>query len=111
MIAYAVRQRTQEIGIRMALGASRHKVLRMVVGQGMVLALVGAVAGLLGAFVATRGMRSLLFEVSANDPPTYAGVALVLVAVAAYLPARRAARTEPNLALRGGGVTSPRPLF
>jgi putative ABC transport system permease protein len=106
VIAYAVRQRTQEIGIRMALGASRDRVLRMVVGQGMVLALVGAVAGLLGAFVATRGMRSLLFEVSASDPATYAGVALVLVAVAAvaaYLPARRAARTEPNLALRGEG--------
>jgi putative ABC transport system permease protein len=106
VIAYAVRQRTQEIGIRMALGASRDRVLGMVVGQGMVLALVGAAAGLLGAFVATRGMRSLLFEVSASDPPTYAGVALVLVAVAAvaaYLPARRAARTEPNLALRGEG--------
>ncbi|MFL6260968.1 MAG: ADOP family duplicated permease [Thermoanaerobaculia bacterium] len=106
VIAYAVRQRTQEIGIRMALGASRDKVLRMVVGQGMILALVGAVAGLLGALVATRGMRSLLFEVSASDPATYTGVALVLVAVAAvaaYLPARRAARTEPNLALRGEG--------
>ncbi|MFL6232025.1 MAG: ADOP family duplicated permease [Thermoanaerobaculia bacterium] len=106
VIAYAVRQRTQEIGIRMALGASRDRVLRMVVGQGMVLALVGAVAGLLGALVATRGMRSLLFEVSASDPATYTGVALVLVAVAAvaaYLPARRAARTEPNLALRGEG--------
>jgi len=106
VIAYAVRQRTQEIGIRMALGASRDRVLGMVVGQGMVLALVGAAAGLLGAFVATRGMRSLLFEVSARDPATYTGVALVLVAVAAvasYLPARRAARTEPNLALRGDG--------
>src|SRR4051812_37930541 len=106
VIAYAVRQRTQEIGIRMALGASRDRVLGMVVGQGLVLALVGAAAGLLGAFVATRGMRSLLFEVSASDPATYTGVALVLVAVAAvasYLPARRAARTEPNLALRGEG--------
>ena len=68
--------------------------------------LLGGVLGLLGAFVATRGMRSLLFEVSASDPATYTGVALVLVAVAAvasYLPARRAARTEPNLALRGDG--------
>ena len=106
VIAYAVRQRTQEIGIRMALGASRDRVLGMVVGQGMVLALVGAAAGLLGAFVAARGLRSLLFEVSASDPATYAGVALMLVAVAAvaaYLPARRAAQTEPNLALRGEG--------
>jgi putative ABC transport system permease protein len=104
VIAYAVRQRTQEIGIRMALGASRDGVLRMVVGQGMALALMGAAAGLAGAFVAARGLRSLLFEVSASDPATYAGVALVLVAVAAvasYLPARRAARTEPSLALRG----------
>ncbi|HTG36888.1 MAG TPA: ABC transporter permease [Thermoanaerobaculia bacterium] len=104
VIAYAVRQRTQEIGIRMALGASRDRVLRMVVGQGMTLALVGAAAGLAGAFVAARGLRSLLFEVSTSDPATYAGVALVLVsvaAVAAYLPARRAARTEPNLALKG----------
>jgi putative ABC transport system permease protein len=106
VIAYAVRQRTQEIGIRMALGASRDRVLRMVVGQGMVLVLIGGAVGLLGAFAATRGLRSLLFEVSASDPATYAGVALVLVAVAAlaaYLPARRAARTEPNLALRGEG--------
>jgi putative ABC transport system permease protein len=106
VIAFAVRQRTQEIGIRMALGASRDGVLRMVVGQGMTLALTGAVAGLLGAFLAARGLRGLLFEVSASDPATYAGVAGVLVAVAAvasYLPARRAARTEPNLALRGEG--------
>jgi putative ABC transport system permease protein len=106
VIAYAVRQRTQEIGIRMALGASRDRVLAMVVGQGMVLVLLGGAVGLLGAFAATRGMRSLLFEVSASDPATYAGVALVLLAVAAvasYLPARRAARTEPNLALRGEG--------
>lgn len=106
VIAYAARQRTQEIGIRMALGASRDRVLRMVVGQGMVLVLIGGAVGLLGAFAATRGMRSLLFEVSASDPATYAGVALVLMAVAAlaaYLPARRAARTEPNLALRGEG--------
>jgi putative ABC transport system permease protein len=106
VIAYAVRQRTQEIGIRMALGASRDRVLRMVVGQGMTLALMGAAAGLAGALVAARGLRSLLFEVSASDPATYAGVALVLVAVAAvaaYLPARRAARTEPNLALKGEG--------
>jgi putative ABC transport system permease protein len=106
VIAFAVRQRTQEIGIRMALGASRDRVMGMVVGQGMILALVGAAAGLAGAFVAARGLRSLLFEVSASDPATYAGVAAVLVAVAAlaaYLPARRAARTEPNLALRGEG--------
>jgi putative ABC transport system permease protein len=104
VIAYAARQRTQEIGIRMALGASRDRVLRMVVGQGLALALAGAAAGLAGAFLAARGLRSLLYEVSASDPLTYAGVAAVLLAVAAlasYLPARRAARTEPQLALRG----------
>jgi predicted permease len=104
VIAYAVRQRTQEIGIRMALGASRDRVLRMVVTQGLALALAGAAVGLAGAFLATRGMRSLLYEVSASDPTTYAGVALVLLAVAAvaaYLPARRASMTEPQLALKG----------
>jgi predicted permease len=104
VIAYAVRQRTQEIGIRMALGASRDRVMGMVVRQGLTLALLGAAAGLLGAFLATRGLRSLLYEVSVSDPMTYVGVAAVLIAVAAvasYLPARRAARTEPQLALRG----------
>ena len=104
VIAYAVRQRTQEIGIRLALGATGDRVLRMVIGQGLALAGVGALVGLLGAFVATRGMQSLLFEVSASDPTIYVGVALVLVAVAAvasYLPARRAARTDPQLVLRG----------
>jgi putative ABC transport system permease protein len=104
--AYGVRQRTQEIGIRMALGASRDRVLRMVVGQGMALALAGAAAGLAGAFLATRGLHSLLYEVSASDPATFAAVAAVLLAVAAlasYLPARRAALTEPQLALRGEG--------
>jgi predicted permease len=102
--AYAVRQRTQEIGIRMALGASRDRVMRMVVTQGMALALAGALAGLAAAFLAARAMRGFLYEVSASDPMTYVGVAGVLLAVAAlasYLPARRAALTEPQLALRG----------
>ena len=87
--AYAVRQRTQEIGIRMALGASRDRVLRMVVGQGMALALAGAAAGLAGALLATRGLHSLLYEVSTSDPPTFVAVPAVLLAVAAlasYLP-------------------------
>ena len=104
VIAYAVSQRRQEIGVRMALGATRDRVVRMVLGQGLILAFVGAGTGLLGAFLATRGLRSLLFAVSASDPVTYTGVALTLVLVAAfasYLPARRAARTEPQLALRG----------
>jgi predicted permease len=104
VITYAVRQRSQEIGIRMALGASRERVVGMVVGQGLALAAVGAVAGLLGALVATRGLRSLLFEVSASDPAIYSGVAALLVlvaAVASWLPARRAAATDPQLVLRG----------
>jgi len=104
VIAYAVRQRTQEIGIRMALGASRDRVMGMVVRQGLTLALLGAGVGLLLAFLVTRAMRSLLYEVSVSDPMTYLGVAgllLAVAAVAAYLPARRAARTEPQLALRG----------
>ncbi|HYO13759.1 MAG TPA: ABC transporter permease [Thermoanaerobaculia bacterium] len=104
VIAYGVRQRTQEIGIRMALGASRDRVLRMVVRQGLTLALLGAAAGLAGALFATRGMRSLLYQVSATDPAIYVAVAVVLVAVAGFaswLPARRAAGTDPQLALRG----------
>jgi len=106
VIAYGVSQRSQEIGVRMALGATRDRVVRMVLGQGMALALLGAVAGVVGALFATRGMQSLLFGVSAGDPAIYMGVAAVLVAVAAlasYLPARRAARTEPQMALRGEG--------
>ena len=104
VITYAVRQRTQEIGIRMALGATRLRVQRMVVGQGLLLAGVGAAAGLAGALFATRGLRSLLYQVSAADPAIYLAVALVLALVAvlaSYLPARRAARTEPQLAIRG----------
>ncbi len=104
VIAYAVRQRSQEIGIRMALGASREKVVRMVVRQGLVLAVLGAAAGLAGAFFATRWLRSLLFEVSVSDPAIYATVAALLVlvaAVASWLPARRAAATDPQGVLRG----------
>ncbi|HEX3126647.1 MAG TPA: ABC transporter permease [Thermoanaerobaculia bacterium] len=106
VIAYGVSQRSQEIGVRMALGATRDRVVRMVLGQGMVLAVLGALAGVAGALFATRGMQSLLFGVSAGDPAIYMGVAAVLVLVAAlasYLPARRAARTEPQMALRGEG--------
>jgi putative ABC transport system permease protein len=106
VIAYGVSQRSQEIGVRMALGATRDRVVRMVLRQGLVLALLGAVAGVIGALFATRGMQSLLFGVSAGDPAIYMGVAAALVLVAAlasYLPARRAARTEPQMALRGEG--------
>lgn len=104
VIAYGVSQRSQEIGVRMALGATRDRVVRMVLKQALALAVFGAVFGLALALVATRGMESLLFGVSAVDPGIYVAVAAVLVLVAgfaSYLPARRAARTDPQLALRG----------
>jgi predicted permease len=103
VMAYAVGQRTHEIGVRMALGAEPAGVLRMVLGQGLRMALTGAVVGLLGSFALTRFMRSLLFEVSPTDPATFAGVLLALVVVAlaaSYIPARRATRVDPMAALR-----------
>jgi putative ABC transport system permease protein len=103
VISYSVSQRTHEIGIRMALGAEQRDVLRLVVGQGMVPALVGLGIGIAGAIGLTRFMSTLLFRVSVTDPMTFSviGLLLLLVAVAAcYLPARRAARVDPMLALR-----------
>ena len=102
-IAYSVSQRLREIGVRMALGAHRSDVTRMVVGQGLVLAGLGVGLGLLGAFGATRLLSSLLFGVSAQDPLTFMGVALLLLTVAtlaSWLPARRAAAVSPLEALR-----------
>lgn len=87
----------------MALGAQEGDVLRLVVGQGLVLTVTGVVLGLLGAFALTRVMKSLLFQVSATDPLTFAGIAVLFTAVAlvaSYLPARRAARIDPMMALR-----------
>ena len=102
VMAYTVTQRTQEIGIRMALGAQRSDVLGLVVRQGMTLAAIGVVAGLAGAFSLTRVMASLLFNVRPDDPTTYLAISFLLIVVAflaCYLPARRAAKLDPAIAL------------
>jgi predicted permease len=103
VIAYMVAQRTREIGIRVALGASSGSVMRLVLGQGLGLAGVGVVVGLLGALALSRVLTGLLYGVSAQDPLVYAGVSLLLLLVAAAasaLPARRAAAVDPLTALR-----------
>jgi predicted permease len=106
VIAYAVSQRTREIGVRVALGARPRDVVRLVLTQGLTLALVGIVLGLLGAAGATRALRSLLFEVQPGDPTTFLVVGTILTAVtlvASYVPARRAATIDPVVALRAEG--------
>jgi ABC-type antimicrobial peptide transport system permease subunit len=103
VVAFSVEGRTQELGIRAALGASAASIMRMVVGQSLATVLIGIVAGLALAFVAVRGMQGMLFGVGAADPATFVTASVLLLAaatVAAYLPARQAARADPVEALR-----------
>jgi ABC-type antimicrobial peptide transport system permease subunit len=103
VLSYSVAQRVQEIGVRLALGAERSHVLRLIVGQGLTLAAFGIGFGLVGAWFATKAIRTLLFNVTPTDPVSFAGVSifLTLIAlVASYLPARRAMSVDPIIALR-----------
>ncbi len=103
VMSYAVTQRTHEIGIRMAIGAQPRDVFRMILGQGMMLTIIGMAAGLLGAFALTRLMATMLFSVRPTDPLTFGGVALLLFAIAliaCYIPGRRATKVDPVNSLR-----------
>ena len=103
VIAYSVTRRTHEIGVRMALGAQRSDILKLVVRQGMTLVLIGITLGLITSFAVTRVMQKMLFEVSPSDPTTFAGISMLLVAVAliaCFIPARRATKVDPMIALR-----------
>jgi ABC-type antimicrobial peptide transport system permease subunit len=103
VISYIVSERTQEIGIRLALGAKRGMILQMVLREGLGLAMAGTAVGLAGALIASHLMAGLLYGVAPTDPITFVGVTLVLTAVAlaaCYIPAIRAMRVDPLVALR-----------
>jgi putative ABC transport system permease protein len=102
-LSYSVSQRRREIGVRVAMGASARAILRLVVFEGAHLAVTGVALGLVAAFVLTRLMKTLLYEVSASDPATLFGSAMALVSIAvlaSYVPARRAAKVDPAMVLR-----------
>jgi putative ABC transport system permease protein len=103
VVAYSVAQRTREIGLRMALGAKQRDVLKLVLGQGIMLMAIGVVIGLAGGLLLTRVLSSLLYGVRATDPLTFMGVSLLLggaALLASYIPARRATKVDPMVALR-----------
>ena len=105
VISYSAKQRTREIGVRVAFGATERDVMRLILGQGLVVALAGIALGLAGAAAVTRVASTFLVGVSATDPITFAGVPALLLAVAilaSFVPARRAGRVDPNVALRDG---------
>jgi len=103
LISFSISQRTHEIGLRMALGARTRDITRMVLGEGIALALIGIGAGVVGALLLTRLLKSFLFGITPTDPVTFTSISVLLVALAllaSYLPARRAARVDPMVALR-----------
>src|SRR5262249_30657112 len=103
VMAYSVTRRTNEIGVRMALGADGTTILRLVLGQGLKTALIGTVLGIAASFATTRAIASLLFGMTAMDPVTFISVTLLLIVVAllaSYFPARRASKVDPMVALR-----------
>ena len=103
VISYSVTQRTQEVGVRMALGARPADVIRLILKHGLALTLIGVAAGVLGGLAAARAMSGLLYGVTATDPATFVAISLLLgivATLACYLPARRAAKVEPMAALR-----------
>jgi putative ABC transport system permease protein len=103
VMAYSFSQRTHEVGIRMALGAQRLDILRMALGEGMRIVVIGLASGLVGAAIVSRIFRSMLFDVAPADPITYFAVSAILAGVAifaCYIPARRATRIDPLVALR-----------
>jgi len=103
VMAYAVSERTHELGVRIALGADRRDVVRLVIGEALLQAAAGVAAGLAGAFATTRLIQSLLFGVTTTDTGTFAAISALLVVtalVASYVPARRAMRVDPMIALR-----------